>query len=487
MHNGVKTGILFGLVAVGIAGIAAAYFLMRPKAIVVADRLCDYVQGQQLNCVTTLAADTFVHPGSIISYQPSQTPASDQLPLPVSDITGTSCLVPGTREFTDAAKAPSPVSIPQLSYEVNGALKIGADVELPQLYGTTIKAGPEWSDVQRVDFAVDEAWITQIDENLAINAVQSCSIRKQCVDRIKSQQYRVVATALVAKGLNYKFYDKSGAVISLSGAANANMFSASLGGSSNVQATTDATIKATDPRVVGVRLLPVDVFAGQPVCESNVIFRADGSASVSIGGGGGKGQIGAVQTQRKPINETAQLAATGTESSECDNGFERKVSGAQATASVAATADGKIRLSYDIAAHGGHYVTVAGCVLGQVVGKTGHDNSASASADLIGTISVITRSENSPVLRVTWQNMPKTGGEIRVLDWNNEPLRDSKSEQIVGPITAAGDGGQDLQSRGPGLYHVETRIQLSSSVGGNDDKTQQQSADVTADVVGATN
>ena len=87
------------------------------------------------------------------------------------------------------------------------------------------------------------------------------------------------------------------------------------------------------------------------------------------------------------------------------------------------------------------------------------------------------------MLRVAWQNMPKTGGEIRVLDWNNEPLRDVKSEQIVGPISAAGDGGQDLQSRGPGLYHVETRIQLSASVGGNVDENQHQSAEVTADVV----
>jgi len=434
-----------------------------------------------MNCVATLASDSFVHPGSIVNYKPSQVPASDRLDLPVADITGSSCLVPGAEALTEAIKAPAGVSIPQLSYETNGSLKVGADIELPQLYGTTIKAGPQWSDVEKVDLAVEDAWVTQLDENLAAQAIRSCSIRKECVDRIQSQQYRVVATSLVAKGLSYKFYDKSGSLLSLDAAAKAEAFTATLGASSDVQSTTDATLKAVEPRVVGVRLLPADIFANQQVCEQTVLFSADGSASVSIGGGGGHGHIGSMQTVRRALNETAELSATGTESSECDDGFERKTSGAKATARVESTTEGNLRLSYDIEAHGGHYVTAAGCAFGEVVGKTGHDTSATASADLAGTVFVIVRAEKSPPLRVTWNDMPP-GATIQALDWHNEPLRDAKGSAVVGPIAPSGDGGQDYETRGPGLYRVEIRVQLNASVGGNDDSTSHQTADLTVGI-----
>lgn len=435
-----------------------------------------------MKCVTTLASDEFVHPGSIVNYQPSANPATDRLDLPVASITDSSCLVRGAEALADVVKARAGVSIPQFSYETNGSLKEGADVEVPQLYGAAIKAGPEWSDVQKVELASDEAWVSQIDENLAVQAVKSCSFVKECVDRIRSRQYQVIATTLVAKGLSYRFYDTNNSMLSLDAAAKAEAFSASLGARSDIKSTTDATLKATDPRVVGVRLLPADIFANEQVCEQAILFNADGNATVGIGGGGGSGHIGDLRTVSKALNETAELAATGTETSECDDGFERKTSGAKATARVESTSEGNLRLSFDIEAHGGHYVTAAGCALGKVVGKTGHDTSATASADLTGTIFIIARSQKSPLLRVTWRDMPATGAVIKALDWQNEPLKDAKGSAVVGPISASGNGSQDYETRGPGLYRVDIRIELNASVGGNVDRASRQTADLTVGI-----
>lgn len=483
MTNRTQAAIV-GVIAVAAAGIAYWYFFHERKPAVIADRLCDHVRSQGMDCLVSLAVDSFVHPGSIINYQPSPNPSSDKLPLPISDITGVSCLVPGENGLKKTAEQKSGVSIPSLSYEVNGGLKVGAAVELPQLDGATIKAGPDWSDVQKVDLTVDEAWLTNLDENLAVTAVRSCSFRELCVERIKAKQYRVVASSLVAKGLSYKFYDSKNAVITLDAGTKGGIFDASIGGGSNIKQTTGATLVSTEPRVVGVTLLPFDVFEGKPTCEDTILFAADGNATVRIGGGGGRGQIPAQPPHRAPIGQVAELLATGTEASECDDDFERKISSAKATASVIPVADGKLKLSYDIATTGGHYVTAAACAAGHVIGKTGHDNAATASADLIGTILVTVRSEGNPILRVDWRRMPSSGGEIRIVDWKNKPLRDAKGDSVVGPIAASGNGVADVRANGPGVYRIETRIQLGASVGGNVNEIKQDSADVTVGIVG---
>lgn len=477
---------LVGLATLVVLG-AAAIFLVPifwpPRPVVIVDRLCEHVRGQRMNCLTTLAAESFVHPGSIINYQPSETPSNDILSLPVSDIVGESCLVPGAPTvLRDGARQKADVSIPNLIYEVNTGLNAGATVELPQLSGASIKAGPEWSKVEKVDLSVDQAWVSHMDENLAVAAVNSCSFRKQCVDRIIAKQYRVVASSLVARGLSYKFSDKSGKLISLEAAAKDKIFEASVNAASNIKQATDATLEATDPRVVGVTLLPVDVFENQPICRESILFTADGNATVTIGGGGGRGQIPAHPPLRKSLNEVAELTATGTEESECQPGFERNISSAKAVASVMADTAGKMRLKYELAAAGGHYATVAVCAAGQVIGKTGHDNNATASADLSGTIIVTVRSESSPVLRIDWSKMPTSGAEIRVVDWKNEPLTDPKGDRVVEPFAAVGDGSIDVRTRGAGVYRVEARIQLGASVGGNVNQQVKDEAEVAVSI-----
>jgi hypothetical protein len=445
---------------------------------VVTDRLCEFVRGEtKLNCVVTLAADTFVHPGSIVDYQPSEQPMSDRIPLPVADLLGQSCLVPGSTDLVKALGAQADVSIPTLTYKTNSSLTVGADVELPKLYGTIIKAGPNWSAIQKVDLSADAAWITQFDENLAVRTVKSCKIRKECVDRILSHQYRVIGTALIAKGLSYTFYDESGQAISLDAAMKQKAFTTNIGVDSHVKQSTDASLKSSDPRVVGLKFLPTDVFTGQQVCDQTIIFNASGSAEIAVSGGGGKGHITPATTSGE-LNKPASLSRTGTERSECDDGFERNVSSSSATALVKATNDGKMFFSYKINTHGGHYVTAASCLQKLVIGKTGHDNTANASVNLKGTIYVTIRSEETPNLKISWEKMPPKGiATLKVTDWNGEPLLD-KEGKLQGAISATDDGDAVLQTRGPGIYRVQTSVTLEDSIDGQQGRDQSAEASV---------
>jgi hypothetical protein len=45
-----------------------------------------------------------------------------------------------------------------------------------------------------------------------------------------------------------------------------------------------------------------------------------------------------------------------------------------------------------------------------------------------------------------------------------------------------GDGSQEYETRGPGLYRMDIRVQLNASVGGNMDSTNHQTADLTVGV-----
>ena len=135
-----------------------------------------------MDCVTVLAADTFMKPGAIVEYEDQK--GTPRASLPVADLFGTappgglSCLVPGAdvASFQSGLSQRQPISIPQMTYEVNQSLPIGADIEIPALYGFTLKAGPKWSNVSKIDLANDDAWAIQVDELSAINAYRSCRI-----------------------------------------------------------------------------------------------------------------------------------------------------------------------------------------------------------------------------------------------------------------------------------------------------------------------
>jgi hypothetical protein len=462
-----------------------------PPPLRIVDHLCKFVHDEQgMTCVRVLASDTFMKPGAIVEYRAS---SDDRVTLPVADLFSTdlgghaSCLVPGVdvASMRSALSQPRDISIPQMTYDVDRNLHIGADVEIPQLYGSTFKAGPKWSNVGKIDLGNDEAWAIQLDEFAAVNAYRSCRILKSCTDHIAASRYRVIGTAIVAKGVNYKVYDKRGDLISLDTAAKSGEFTTSVGGSSELTATSDSTIKAAGNRVVGVRLMPTEVFAGAQACGETIAFDPPtASSSVTIVGGGGKASIGAPQNQVKPIGESAKLSATGTEESECNAEFERKTSGASAEARVDPDGPGAVRFNYRIEAAGGHYVTAAGCEPGSAI-KTGHDTSATASAELMATIYVILRADTPP-LRVTYDNVPN-GTNIRLVNWQGRPLQVMRTEFRSGerivrlenmPAAVSGSGSEAFSPMAPGYYRLEARFQLNASVTGNADDVRTDTASI---------
>jgi hypothetical protein len=326
-----------------------------------------------------------------------------------------------------------------------------------------------------------------MDEIAVVDAYASCQIRPVCVNYIKSAQYRVVGTTIVVQGLKYKVYDKRNDVISLEGGAKSDEFSIKIGAGMSPTSSTDATVASTAPRVVGVRLLPGQAFAGQQVCEQDIVYNTEAITTVRIAGGGEKGNIGPMRTQDAPLDKVASLSEKGTEKSECNDGFELIQSDASANAEVRADGPAALKFQYHIRAAGGHYATAAGCVAGQVIGKTGHDTMAIAGAEMKGTIFVLLRSDNHPNIRLSYSDMP-IGAQLQVLNFRNERLQVTTRRPLPGgdftivredlPATVQGGGDFNLATQGAGLYRVEATFQISDSVTGNDNRVQEKVASV---------
>jgi hypothetical protein len=485
---------IFGGLAVTVLVAGVGYYVwdyFRPiKPNQVVDKLCKFVtEEQRMNCVAVLASDSFMKPGAIVHYQPNADGSPGLVPLPVADLLGARCQVPGV-DFSSLKKDSSqqqPISIPQLIYDTNRALQAGADIDVPKLYGLTFKAGPKWSDVWSIRLTNEDAWAISLDELSALSAYKSCEILKACTDYVKSAGYRVVGTAIVAKGLSYTALNKKGDLISLAVSAKSEEFTASVGSNTDITSSADATIKSPGARVVGVRLMPAAVFEGKQVCDEVAAFQSPtGAARVTIGGGGGRGNIGAIRSDQRPIGEGAVLKATGNEASECDAGFERIQSDASAEAKVVADGPGRLRLSYHLQAKGGHYVTKAACVGPLVVGKTGHDTTATATAEVRGTILLMLRANSRAPLKVSHSNLPPDS-QIDVRDWKGQRLQIARKEFIKGdevtkredfPSRVSGDGSYDVGTTGPGLYRIEVSFQLNASVTGGAFENKEQTASI---------
>ncbi|MBP1184203.1 hypothetical protein [Methylobacterium sp. PvR107] len=400
---------------------------------------------------------------------------------------GPACLVPGSEGEGIQAEIgrAQDISIPSFTYAVDRNLQAGVDLAVPQIDGAHLKAGPNFKQVTKLELATDAAWATMLDENRAADALQSCQVKLSCVERLTRQNYRVVGTTIVARGLNYKMFNSQNQALSLDVAVGTGALANTLGAGSGVSGSADATVKSAEPRVVGVRLMPVDLFQGRTTCMSPVLFSASGRSVVTVTGGGGRGSIGAYAKDEAPLGRQASLQRTGSETSECDDNFERRRSDASAVAKVEAVGEGALRFTYTVAAGGGHYVTTAGCLAGHVVGKTGHDTSATATADMTGVVAVMVRSEGTPVLRVSYANLP-TGTTVRVVDWRNEPLHPAgvQGPGGTGPVIVQSQEQSEtrFQTRGPGIYRVETTFQLDVSVGGNVGNRKTATGDVKVSV-----
>ncbi|WP_133253020.1 hypothetical protein [Rhizobium wuzhouense] len=466
MNRYIGSGAIFIMIAA-----LFGFFFWPVKPVIVLDHLCDFVRDQQkLECMAVLAADNFVAPGSFVEAVANEV-TDKRVPLPRGNLFGDSCIIPGADG--DAIKAElskhSSISIPTFTYDVDRSLKEGVELQIPKLEALSLKAGPNFKSVSKVELSTEDAWAVNVDELSAHQALSSCSVKRSCVDYIKSQQYRVIGTALVAKGLSYKLYNSENQLLSLDAAVKSEAITASVGGSGGVTSTTKSTLTASEARVIGVRFLPVDFFSNQPVCERDVLYSASGVADVSIVGGGGRGNIGNLIRDQKPLGEVAAVQRTGSETSECRDGIDRKTSAASAYASVKQIKENTLELSYDLIASGGHYVTVAGCVAGQWIGKTGHDTTAVATSSIAASISALVRSESGARLTLEYDNVPESlRGRltISVRDWRGQQLREEKKES-VDFSDVVGSGSKSFLADGPGLYRFEVTANVDRTVGGN--------------------
>ncbi|OHV17213.1 hypothetical protein BK022_06940 [Methylorubrum extorquens] len=104
---------------------------------------------------------------------------------------------------------------------------------------------------------------------------------------------------------------------------------------------------------------------------------------------------------------------------------------------------------------------------------------------MTGVVAVMVRSEGTPVLRVSYANLP-TGTTVRVVDWRNEPLHPAgvQGPGGTGPVIVQSQEQSEtrFQTRGPGIYRVETTFQLDVSVGGNVGNRKAATGDVKVSV-----
>jgi len=480
-----------------VAGLGLTYYFYEPPPIVtnVVDRLCAYVRGEQkMDCVAVLAAETFMKPGAVVDYQGSAAEPST-VPLPTADLFGPACQLPGL-DLTDFQKTmaePSQVSIPQFTYEVNQALTLGADVEIPKFRDFTFKAGPRWRDVAKIEMTNDEAWVIRLDELAALKAYKSCRIVKDCTDYITASKYRVVGTAIVARGLSYKVFDKKDRLISLDAGTKSNEFTVQVGGTTDINQTTNATIKAAAPRVIAVRLIPADVFAREQVCEERWQFQKPRvTVQVGVGGGGGKGSITPVTRISETLGQTAQIEAKGTERNECKEGADR-ASRASAEAHVDMDGPGAVNFSYSLTGAGGQFQTAEQCgSVGSATKQTALETYATASADMTVAVFVLMRTRSAPKLRVDYGDMPPSS-TIQVLNWKNERLKTLHTEYVRGdrvtrredmPATVSGTGSNLFETSGPGLYRVEAKLRVHGAVTGASEDQKSSVASVRVNIEG---
>ncbi len=453
-----------GLAVVTLFIVGGIYVAVRPGPVPVTDSLCVYVHNELkgVECVQVLASDKFMKPGSIVETTTDKD-GTLRVALPRADLLNDVCKVPGASfdKILFGINDPQLLSIPTLMYASNRSLAVGANIELPELNGTRIEAGPHWSQIRKITFSVDAAWFLNLDENVAADAITSCQIKESCVSRLLASQYRVVSGAVVAKGVAYSLIDNHDQKVSAEVATKTDVVNLKLGGSTDASGSTDGSIKSAIPVALGVRLVPERVLQEKRVCSDTVLFSADGRASVQISGGGGQGNIGAAQTVTAEAGQTASLSAIGSEASECDDGWERTRSEASASAKVETPSRSSLRFAYDVLSQGGHYATAATCLAGHLVGITGHDTGTQASANLVGSLRITVRSDQVQTATVVYKNLP-ANTSITVIDSDGKKL----PETVGAGLQVNSDGQRAYRIQGPGVFVVAVTSDIVTSANG---------------------
>lgn len=414
--------------------------------------LCDYVRSDLgLRCVIVLADQALLGPGAVVEL-PADAPIDSRVPLPVFNLQ-TNCAVPGSGSALHPSE-PRAVALPQFSYEISKYLKEGAHIDLPRISSALdLKVGPKWRSLSRIDISAPLTQVTSIDQISYIE--NSCSVKQLCVDRILTKKYRVVETAAIVTDFGYKLYDTSGTEVDFQAALKKGLV-ATANGQEHIERK--ETLSAKGPLVLAVRFLPDDVIQTKrdAFCKVPTIYAPDGSASVTIAGA-----IGAQQGSGR-LNQSAAVSAGGSESSECDGGHDRTKSNAAASAIVRAPDPQTLELERNISVHGGHYATAASCAFGGT-GWTGHDTSASATANLWGQIRITARNDGEQDLKLDYTGVAPNS-TLHVSDTTGTALSPAGGG-AVGSLAGAGSLTFRVNQAGVYLVRLETLASASTQGG----------------------
>jgi hypothetical protein len=431
------------------------------------DPLCVYVSSLGMHCLAMLGSDTLLRPGALVDY-PSDANFQTRVPLPSADLLLQTCLFPSeqTTALIDLLRQPmqKTVAVPTQIYHIDRNLNAGIDLPIPKLSGLVLKAGPRWSEVTEVKIVAPQAWIKLVDENVLLNAVASSAMQKSCIDRLLEAKYEVVSKALIVKGLHFDISDRNGHSYSAKLAVDKGIIHASTGGRTDVDVGQAEQTAADTPLVLGVAFLNPSLLKGKPELREPVLYSASGQAIVSLSGSGGGGHLGEnLSSAPAPLGSLAQIEAKGSESSECESGHDLTQSQGQISGILQSPTSNAIEFTANGSIRGGHYATVAPCIIGKAVGFTGHDNGVSARYFISGKLRATVRADDAFLLNVEFSGLPPQS-TISVSDFVGRFM--PSGDRPGSPITASGDGTLAFGLRGAGIYLVELSASNGVSVNG---------------------
>lgn len=443
------------LILLYVFGNRVAQWINRPSE-QAADPLCTFVVGSKFRCVAVLGGESLLGPGAIVEYAAAAA-VRDPVPLPNAALFSEACVVPGeqSKALLDSLRdQQNPLVVPEFTYRLNRQLKAGVELPLPKLADYVLKAGPEWKQVADVKLVVGAASVKIVDENLFLNALGSFGIKSSCVDRLIERSYRVVSKAMIVTGLRYELSDQSGQSYSAALASSKGQISATNGGGTSIDVTSTSKTVASVPVVIGVQFIDADLIKHQPKLAEKVIFAASGQSQSTVGGAAGD------RTGAGTLGKGASVEANGSESSECESGFEVTRSHADVTTLVEAPSDNTLAFQASGMIRGGHYAT-GNCVLGRLVNISGHDTGVTANYTVTGSIRITVRSDDVASIDATYEGLP-TNSRLSLRDPAGKSVDSAEGR---GSLTE-GNGQMTFRIHGAGVYLLELLAQRSLSING---------------------
>jgi hypothetical protein len=447
------------------------------------DILCSYVSDSLgMRCVALLGSDSLLGPGAVVEY-PMRSDLHALVPLPNAQLFSSTCVVPG--EKMDALTSSlhnqqNTVALQSMKFHSDRGLRIGADLPIPKFPDIQVTAGPQASSISDVTLVPSESKAEILDENQFLDVLANFGIRDICIDRLLKSEYQVVSKALVAGKLQYEVTDKQSQSYSLSAAMKKGLLDVKAGGNTNANTDLVLGTASNTPVVIAVQFLKPDIFLQRPALQKPVVYSPSGQTTVSVAGAGGQNYLPPM-TSSSPFGQQASVQSNGREASECKSDFELTRSLGTVTAQLQPTNDGQtLQVSLNGIIRGGHYATVAGCVLGNPVGITGHDTGVSAHYSASGSIRTTVRSDNANTLTVTFVDLP---GEtlLTVRGPNGDLLRPEGAEQ-AGSQPLQGNGSSQYPIHGAGVYLVEFASNIEKSISGAGSANLANHAQITVQV-----